>query len=297
MTFQQIVVLGAGAIGSTYGAAISKHQNVLLIGRGKHVEAINTGGLILEGDFAGIHKPSAKTTLDEILPETLLIVTTKAYDVAHSLQEIQTIVRKDTVVLLLQNGLGIIKLAENALKGKGAVVRGLTTMAAEMLAPGHIRTWQGETILGSDNNSKRIAHLFDEAGLPVRVSNTFEKELWKKLVMNCVINPLTAILRVRNKEIGVPTLAPIRHAIIRECVAISVAMGVELKADLISDIDEVIPRYTNLSSMYQDVIRGKQTEIDFINGKVAELGERYGIPTPMNQCLTQLIKFQEEHRY
>ncbi|MFX1564197.1 MAG: ketopantoate reductase family protein [Promethearchaeota archaeon] len=297
MTFQQIVILGAGAIGSTYGAAISKQHNVLLIGRGKHVEAINTGGLIIEGDFAGTYKPSAKTTLDEILPETLLVVTTKAYDVENSLQAIQTIVRKDTVVLLLQNGLGIIELAKRALKGKGVVVRGLITMAAEMLAPGHIKTWRGETILGSDKNSKKITHLFNESDLPVRVSETFEKELWKKLAMNCVINPLTAILRVRNKEIGVSTLAPIRHAIIRECIAISMAEGVELKADLISDIDKMIPRYTNLSSMYQDVKRGKQTEIDFINGKIVEFGKRHGIPTPMNHCLAQLVRFQEEHQF
>lgn len=296
MTFQRIVILGAGAIGSTYGAALSQQHNVLLIGRGKHVDVINSEGLIMEGDFAGTHRPSAATILNEIPPETLLIVTTKAYDVAPSLQAIQAIVRKDTVVLLLQNGLGIIPLAKRVLKGQGVVVRGLTTMAAELLTPGHIKTWRGETILGSNKTSKRIAHLFNETGLPVRISNIFENELWKKLVMNCVINPLTAILRVRNKEIGVTTLAPIRHAIIRECMAISAAEGVELRMDLISVIDKMIPRYTNRSSMYQDVMRGKQTEIDFINGKVVELGKRHDIPTPMNHCLTQLVKFQEGQR-
>jgi 2-dehydropantoate 2-reductase len=296
VTFQQVIILGAGAIGSTYGAALSQHYNVLLIGRGKHVESINNEGLIVEGDFAGKHRPSAATSIKEIPPETLLIVTTKAYDVAPSLQAIQAIIRNDTVVLLLQNGLGIIELAKQVLKDKGVVVRGLTTMAAETLGPGHIKTWRGETILGSDEASKRIAQLFNEASLQVRVSDMFEKELWKKLVMNCVINPLTAILRVRNKEIGVTTLAPIRHAIARECIAISAVEGVELGLDLISDIDRAIPHYTNRSSMYQDVIRGKQTEINFINGKVVELGKHHHIPTPMNHCLTQLVKFQEAQR-
>jgi len=296
LTFEQIVILGAGAIGSTYGAALSQQHNVLLIGRGEHVEIINKSGLLVEGDLAGTYRLNAATSIDEIQQDTLLIVTTKAYDVAPALQAIQAIIRKDTVILLPQNGLGISEIAKRALKGKGVRVRGLTTMAAEMLAPGHIKTWQGETILGSDRTSKKIAQLFIEAGLQVRISNSFVNELWKKLVINCIINPLTAILRVRNMEIGTATLAPIRQAIVKECIAIGSAEGVKLRLNLLSDIEKAIPRYTNYSSMFQDVMRGKQTEIDFINGKVVELGRRHKIPTPVNHCLTQLVKFEEGQR-
>ena len=293
MTFQRIVVLGAGAVGSAYGALLSRRNDVLLVGRGEHVREINARGLVVEQDEKGTYKLPAVTGLKEIPQDTLILVTTKAYDLLDSLKPIRDLVRKDTVVLLLQNGLGIEETASRALKGRGEIIRGLATLASEMLAPGRIRYWKGQTILSPGTASARVAQVLEDSGLAVRTATDFATEVWTKLVVNCVINPLTAILQARDNEIGGELLAGIRHAVVREVVAVGVAEGITLKSDLADFVDQVIPRYENRSSMLQDLTRGSRTEIDFINGKVVELGKRHGIPTPANDCLTQLVRFLE----
>jgi 2-dehydropantoate 2-reductase len=139
----------------------------------------------------------------------------------------------------------------------------------------------------------RVAQVLEDSGLAVRIANDFAAEVWKKLLVNCVINPLTAILQVRNNEIGGKLLAGIRHAVVREGVAVGMAEGISLKPDLVDFVDQLIPRYENRSSMLQDVIRGNRTEIDFINGMIVDLGKRHHIPTPANECLAQLVRFLE----
>ena len=129
--------------------------------------------------------------------------------------------------------------------------------------------------------------------MPSRVSNDFITELWQKLILNCVLNPLTAILRVRNSQIAVPVLENVRHQIVKECLSVSEAEGVFLPTNLAEKLDSAISVYTNFSSIFQDVVNGKKTEIDFINGKIIELGKKYNIPTPINRALYSMIKFLE----
>jgi 2-dehydropantoate 2-reductase len=293
MTSQRIVVLGAGAVGSAYGALLSRRNDVLLVGRAEHVQAINASGLSVEEDDGGTYKVKAATSLKEIPQDTIVLVTTKAYDLAESLRAIRALIRKDTVMLLLQNGLGIEEIASNVLKGRGETIRGLATLASEVIAPGRIRYWRGQTVLDSGAVAVRVAQVLEDSGLAVRIANDFAAEVWKKLLVNCVINPLTAILQVRNNEIGGKLLAGIRHAVVREGVAVGMAEGISLKPDLVDFVDQLIPRYENRSSMLQDVIRGNRTEIDFINGMIVDLGKRHHIPTPANECLAQLVRFLE----
>ncbi len=169
-------------------------------------------------------------------------------------------------------------------------------MAAEFFEPGKISFWQGETVLESTPTSRRIAKVFNESGLKTKISNDMQEEIWKKLIVNCVINPLTVILQVRNNEIMVDSLREIRHRIIQECIAVSQAEGIGFQSNLEECIERKIAGYTNYSSMYQDIVKRKKTEIDFLNGKVVELGKKHGIPTPVNEALVGLIKFLEARR-
>jgi 2-dehydropantoate 2-reductase len=285
------VILGAGAVGSAYGAVLSRENNLLLVGRENHTNAINNKGLTVEGDFAGIYSPAAAVRLEEIPPETLLIVATKAYDLAASLTAIQSLLRDDTTILLLQNGLGIEEVARQVVKKQCAIVRGLVTLASEMLSPGHIKVWCGKTILGPDQVSQKISQLLEKSGMPTRISSIFTNEIWKKCIINCVINPLTTILLVPNNEIGASELAWIRQSIVMESVEVATAEGVEFETDLVKLVEDLIPRYTNFSSMYQDIQRGRPTEIEFINGRIVELGKQHGLTTPINKCITQLVRF------
>ncbi len=266
---------------------------MLLVGRQAHIEAINTSGLVVEGDYEGIYSPAAITSLETILPETLLIIATKAYDLAAALTSIQSLLQDDTTILLLQNGLGIEGIAKGIVKNQCRIVRGLVTLASEMLSPGRVKAWRGETILGSDELSESVSHLLEKSGIKTKTSNTLSQEIWRKCIINSIINPLTAILQVQNNKISTPELAWIRYTIGRESIAVGNAEGIDFKADLIEHIEEIIPKYTNYSSMCQDIQKGRPTEIEFINGRIVELGEQHGIPTPINKCLTQLVRFLE----
>ncbi|MFQ6073683.1 MAG: ketopantoate reductase family protein [Candidatus Bathyarchaeia archaeon] len=296
MSFQKVFVLGAGAIGSTYGALLSRRNDVTLIGRKAHVDAINKNGLTLTGDVNGRFSVKAETTIKEIPSDTLILLTTKAYDAAGAVTGIKPLLRKDTVILVLQNGLGIKETVEKVVEGKAEVVRGLVTLAAEFFEPGKISFWQGETILESTQTSERIAQVFNESGLKTKISDEMKEEIWKKLIVNCVANPLTAILQARNNEIMVDSLKKVRHRIIQECIAVGRAEGIRLESDLEECIERKIAGYTNYSSMCQDIMKHKKTEIDFLNAKIVELGRKHDISTPVNEALADLIRFLEARR-
>ncbi len=293
MSFQKIFVLGAGAIGSSYGALLSRKNDVTLIGRKSHVEAINTNGLEISGDTQERFFVKAETKIKKIPSHALILLTTKAHDSAKALTSIKKLLKSDTVILILQNGLGNKELAKGIVGDEIEILRGLAMMGAEFSEPGKITFWNGETVLEQTETGMRIAELFNESGLKTRVSNGFEDELWNKLVVNCVVNPLTAILRVRDNEIVVDALKEVRHGIIKECIEVGRAEGIVFEPDLKESIDRKILQYTNFSSMCQDLIKGKRTEIDFLNGKIVELGRKHHIQTPINETLVSLIKSLE----
>ena len=293
MSFNKIFILGAGAIGSVYGALLSKRNDVTLVGNKKHVETVNSKGLTLTGDINETFHPKAETEIREIPEKTLIILTTKAYDSAAAVRGIKRLLREDTAVLVLQNGLGNEDVVRQVLGANTKVLRGITTMAAEFFEAGKIRFWNGETTVEKSEHSETIVKTFNQCGLKTKISDDIKRDVWNKLVVNCVINPLTAILKVRNNQIITDSLKPIRHEIIRECVEVGKAEGITFPDDLEERIDKETSKYTNFSSMCQDIMKGKRTEIDFLNGKIVELGKKHGIQTKVNAVLVHLIKFLE----
>ncbi len=296
MSFQKVFIFGAGAIGSCYSALLSRNNDVTLIGTRAHVDAIKAQGLVIKGDVEGRFPVEIETRISEIPPDSLIILTTKAPDVAEAATNLKPLLKSDTVLLALQNGLKIKELIQRAVGDKCEVVRGLVLMAAESLEPGKIAFWNGPTIIERTKTGEKIKALFEKSGLKAKGTQDIEKEEWNKLVVNCVINPLTAILKVRNNEIGVTSLKEIRHRIIEECSLVAEAERIHLENSLGDEIDRKIRGYTNYSSMYQDVVKCKKTEIDFLNGKIVELGRKHRIQTPVNETLVGLIRFMEENK-
>ncbi len=293
MSIENIFVLGAGAIGSVYGALLSKKRNVTLIGKKAHVETLRAHGLKLTGEITQTFYLKADTKISEIPPNTLILLTTKAQDSVRAINQIKPILRTDTVILVLQNGLGNEEIIKQLVGEKVEVFRGLTMMASEFLEPGKVRVWKGETLLAKSKTANEAALLFNSCGMQTRILENIREEIWRKLILNCVINPLTAIFCVRNCEIISEDLKWIRHQIVKECIEVAKAEGVNLEINL-DELDRKIRDYTNFSSMCQDIIKGKRTEIDFLNSKVVELGQKHRIPTPVNYTLACLIKFLEE---
>jgi 2-dehydropantoate 2-reductase len=294
MSFNKIFVLGAGAVGSSYGALLSRKNDVTLIGNKAHLTAINSKGLVLSGDVQERFFIKAETRIKAISPKSLMLLTTKTHHSANAIKEVKDMLKEDTVILILQNGLGNKEVVKAIVMDKVEVVRGVPKIAAEFLKPGEVAFWNGETILEKTRTGKAIAALFTECGLKTRVSNEINREIWNKLILNCVVNPLTAILQVKNNEILVDSLKPLRSRIMKECVEVGKCEGIEFQPNVNESIDKCISRYENYSSMCQDILKRKDTEIDFINGKIVELGRKHKIPTPINEAMVCLIKFLEE---
>ena len=122
----EIIVLGAGAIGSLYGAKLAAYNDVTLVGRPKHVAAINCDGLRMEGIESQIVRIPARTEIERIGPDALIILTTKVADSRAALRPIAPLVRDDTTILCLQNGIGSERIARTALGDRGIVLRGIT---------------------------------------------------------------------------------------------------------------------------------------------------------------------------
>ncbi len=293
MTFNKVFILGAGAVGSSFGAALSRNHDVTLIGGKAHVEAVNSKGLSVSGDIDGTFHLKADTEIRSIPEKTLVILTTKVQDSARAIDGIKNLLRKDTVILILQNGIGNEEIVEHTAGKEVKILRGVLKVAVEFLEPGVVKFWSGRTIIGQGETAEEIVEMLNKCGLDAKLSENIDRDVWNKLVVNCVVNPLTAILRVTDGAIIVDSLKKTRIEVVRECIAVAEAEGVVLAADLAERIDRTVAGYKNFSSMYQDITKRKKTEIDYLNGKIATLGKKHGILTPVNETLAGLIKFLE----
>ena len=124
------------------------------------------------------------------------------------------------------------------------------------------------------------------------VSENLKEDVWKKLIINCVLNPTSAILKVDNNGISDEKLNPLKNSIVDECLKVAKKEGVKINIE-VDIINNAIRGSKNLSSMNQDIIKGKKTEIDYLNGTVVELGKKHGIKCPVNEGLVSMIKFLE----
>jgi 2-dehydropantoate 2-reductase len=290
----EIIVLGAGAIGSLYGAKLAAGNDVTLIGRAEHVAAIKSHGLRVEGIESQIVRVRAALAVDHIGAEALIILTTKVPDSAAALGSIASLIRDDTTILCLQNGIGSERIARAALGDRGVVLRGITQFGAIFKSPGVIQFMaRGYTLIEQHERSARIADVLSAAGLDCRVSPNIGADVWHKLVVNCVVNPITAILGCEVGGIANPQLAPLKRLVIDECIAVAAAEGLVFESDFLREIDDFFRPSHNIASMLQDLRRGRPTEIDYMNGAVTAIAARHGVACPVNAALTAIIKTME----
>ena len=290
----QIFVLGAGAIGSLYGAKLTAGNDVTLIGRADHVRAINENGLRIEGLEPQTVRVSAATQIERIGPDALILLTTKVPATTGALQPIAPLVRDDTTIIALQNGLNSDQIARVALSERGAVLRGITQFGAIFEEPGAIQYMaRGYTLLEDHPRSSCIAKIFNAAGLDCRICPDMKTEVWRKLIFNCVVNPITTIVGSKVGGIVDPTLDRLKQLIIDECSAVAGAEGVHLQGDLLGEINATYAGSRNTVSMQQDLWCGRATEIDYLNGAVTALGARHRLECPVNEGLTRIIKAME----
>ncbi len=286
-----IIVLGAGAIGSLYGAKLSEFNNVTLVAKKKHADKINKDGLKVIGLEGSVYKIKAATKINKIEKDTLVVLTTKVQDSEKAIKGIKNLIRNDTTILCLQNGLYSENIAKKIIGRKCPVLRAITNFGAIFLKPGVVDYKNySYTSVEKSPKSNEIAENFTRCGLNAYVSANIKADMWKKVVFNCVLNPLTAILRIENKGIADEKLNPLKKLIIDECVNAAKKDAITFNLDFVKTINEEFKNSRNISSMQQDLLKGKHTEIDYLNGAVAKLGKKFGIKCPVNEALASIIK-------
>ena len=290
----KIIVLGAGAIGSLYGAKLSKLNEVVLVARKEHADAINNDGLSIIGLEKGIYHVKATAKIKKIEENTLILLTTKVQDSEKTINGIKNLIRNDTLIICLQNGLYSENIVKRIIGNKCLVLRAITNFGAIFLKPGFV-DYKGHSFTSIEKSpkSRKIADNFTKCGLNAYVSKDIKYDMWKKLVFNCVLNPVTAILKIENMGICDERLYPLKKIIIDECLKAAEKDGVKFNLDFLKILNEEFKMSRNISSMQQDLIKGKKTEIDFLNGAVAWLGRKYGIECPVNEALACIIKSAE----
>lgn len=299
----KICIVGPGAMGCLFGAFLikSKEEVYFLDKNEERAKKISANGLKVEGLSNFSVKALAKSKADEIGPCDLVIVCVKSYDSEAAIKNARGLIKDDTIVLTLQNGINNIQtLSEIA--GAEKVVGGVTSHGATLLDAGVIRhAGKGETIIGKADGKilgavRNISNLLNKAGFETKISKDINSLIWSKLIINVGINALTAITRLNNgRLIEYDGTKEIMRCAVLEAVKVAKKKRIKLIYDDPVQKTENVCEATkgNISSMLQDILRGKRTEIDYINGAIVRQGRNLGIPTPVNSVLADLVKTVE----
>jgi 2-dehydropantoate 2-reductase len=291
----RIAVIGAGAMGSVFGARLQSPGVALVLFdiNEAHIQAIRARGLAL-GDADGERRVTIDATADiaEVTDADLALVLVDCNATTEIAPLLPGVLTKDGIALTLQNGIGNVE-ALAAVLGPQRVVAGSTFNSAAFIAPGHVRhTNVGPTVIGMPEGPptervRALAAQLSAAGFPTVASDNAMGHVWSKFVLNCAINPVSALTGLRGGEIvrHPPTARLLEH-LLDEVLAVAAAKGIRLPdADLRSHVlDHAFERY-NRPSMLQHVESGRRTEIEALNGALVREASALGIAVPYNEAI------------
>jgi 2-dehydropantoate 2-reductase len=282
----KIAVIGAGAMGSLFGALIAEAGNDvwLLDIWEEHINAIKEKGLTIESaEQTRSVLVNATTNPNQIGAADLILIFVKSMHTQKAADTSRALVGKETVVLTLQNGMGNADILVETIKS-APVLAGTTSHGATLLGPGKIRhAGRGPTIIGmwSDTESslaKRIAAAFNNAKIDTEVAENIRDVVWGKLLINVGINAITALTGIKNGQIlDLEITKALSRAAVEEAMAVARAQGIHVRDDAPEHVFQVAQATVlNRSSMGQDVDNKRSTEIEAINGVVVREGRRLG---------------------
>jgi 2-dehydropantoate 2-reductase len=301
----KILIVGAGAVGSLLGAMLQEGgYSVLLVGRADHVAALQARGLIVSGSRPRVVRVEATVAIPPGSEADVALVTTKTFGLATAATELARAL-PPRPVLFLQNGLGVLSAARAALQAGGwpdpaaYAVHGVNSIPATWVGPGEVReTGLGEVLLpvpseaGPAAGAARLFRmLLDGARVPVEAVPEFEREVWRKALVNAAINPVTAAHGVANGELLQEPHRTEALQLLGEALAVARAAGFGFTSEEVTRDFERIVRATasNRSSMLQDLDRGRPTEIDAISGEILREAERHGLDLPATRAIVAEI--------
>jgi 2-dehydropantoate 2-reductase len=301
----RVAIIGAGAMGSLYGGYLSKAaKEVYLIDVWQqHIDSINSSGLSIdEKNGEVVVFPKAESNPEAVGHVDLAIIFVKSIMTESALKKNISLIGPDTIVLSLQNGYGNVDQISKFVKMEN-IIAGTTAHGATMVSPAHIKhAGSGETHIGWVRNAETekigcIADMLRRSGFETTVSENVMELIWSKLIVNVGINALTALLKLKNGEILlIDESKELLNMAVMEAVEVAGASGIEFDGDFMAKkvMDVAFSTGENKSSMLQDILNKRKTEVDMINGAVVREGQKYGIETPVNGVLTKLVKALEK---
>jgi 2-dehydropantoate 2-reductase len=297
----RVCVVGCGAVGSLFAAQLAQLEDVEVWAYDRsqpHVDAINVHGLRLSGAGDVVGRLRATSDPEELPGCEFGIVATKAM---HTEAAIRATAGSfaDGAVCSVQNGLGNEEvLAEHVER----VIRGTTFPAGRIVEPGHV-LWdvRGETTIGPFEPSpapedavRRLADACTRAGMPTAAVADARGPQWRKVIFNAATNPVGALTGLTHGQVcDDPGLRALVSGLVDEGKAVAGAEGIELDADPEDLIDHAARpdvAHDHKASMLQDVEARRATEIDYLNGGIANFGRAAGVPTPLNEAILVLVK-------
>ncbi|MBI2502007.1 MAG: 2-dehydropantoate 2-reductase [Candidatus Latescibacteria bacterium] len=297
----QIAVIGAGNMGCLYGANLARAgaQVTLVDPWEEQVRQLQRHGLQMDGLHGEFTVPVGATTDPATIAgqADLALILVGTYATGAAAEAARIALKAEGYALTLQNGMGNVEVLQEAL-GVARAMAGLSFHSADLRGPGQVsHTNSGPTYLGELDRSRTprleaLAALMEKAGMNPVLEADITATIWGKLVLNCGINALCAITDLRPGHIReVPELDEFQTRIIAEVVALARAKGIRLpNPEPLQEIKEYSAKKFHRVSMLQHLARGRQTEIDALNGYVARESKKLGLPCPYNESLTSLIK-------
>ncbi len=311
--FTHIAVVGAGAVGCYFGGMLARAGlKVTLIGRKNHVDAILKNGLRMSCQTFEDHQAIlASTEMSAIQSADLILVCVKSPDSEACVEEMKPHLKKDAVILSLQNGVDNAQRIQGKISQNtyAAVVYVATTMAGD----GHLKHFgRGELIIGQpksklststqsisqthQNDLLAISELFNRSSVPTEISQNIEHSLWSKFLVNCSYNAISAIGQKNYGDMTkLPDIWKLIETLTIEFLAVAKAEGIDIAFDDAMKMNEQIKLTMTgqKSSTAQDLSRNRPTEIDFLNGLIVQRGKEHGVLTPTHETIYTLVKLLE----
>ncbi|MFC1489576.1 ketopantoate reductase family protein [Candidatus Latescibacterota bacterium] len=312
----RILIFGAGAVGQAAGCMLAADGNsVDLIVRERFREKIQSDGLSVTGIFGDFHadpgNPGVYTSVENLSDKVFdyALITTKSYDTETAAIELLKLRDQSFKVVSMQNGCGNLEIVEKHF-GKDRTLGARVITGFEIENPGIIKiTVTADDIHigdydegGISKSAADFAETLNRAGLPCVTTRYIYRDLLAKLLYNCALNPLGAILGVHYGALGDdPQARDIMNRIIDEVFAVIDSMGVKTHWDNADEYrsyfysKQVPATYNHRPSMLQDLENGKQTEVDALTGYVSNQGKLFDIPTPICDMLSAMVHFSERN--
>ena len=293
----KIAIIGAGALGAVYGSILYKMcpESVCFIAGGGRYDRLKRHGVVVNGKRYGI----AVVKPEEATPADLLIVAVKHHRLDQAIVDMQAAIGTHTIILSVMNGIDSEERI-GAVYGMDKVVYGLT-LGIDAVREDNAISYhnQGRILFGEEKNSeetdrvRRIRELFTRVGIAHLIPPDMIRSLWFKYMINVGANQVSAVLRANYGTLRSSAAArELMDSAMSEVIAIARARSVDLSERDIGEWYQVLePLYAaGKTSMLQDVEAGRTTEVEMLAGMVIELGQRHGIPTPVNQQLYDELK-------